>query len=774
MVDKTGQGQRLITITFLVLTFVTGLCLRIIPPYTKLITDQWIKFSGTDAYYHMRLVDNLVHNFPHRIVFDPYTFYPQGTIVNWPPFFDWLIGGIAWLLGLGAPTQHLVDSVGVYMPAILGALVVFPVYFIGKIVFNRWVGIISAGLVSVMPGEFLGRSILGYTDHHVAEVLLSTATMLFLILGIKSAKQIGLSLNLSQALRVFTTKPFIYGLLSGLCLWIYLATWVGGLLFVFLIFVYFAVQFIVDHLKGEPTGYLAVVGIPLFAVAMFVYPSLPPAAPSPLCLPSLAIAIAGLLIMVGLSRLMSGQRVKAAYYPLSLLFLGLLGLAVLYIATPSSFKTALATFRTVFMPTGAALTILEVKPILFPQGSFSLSVVWGNFTTCFFLALISLGILVYTAIKRSEANKVALIVWSLVILAATLGQRRFAYYLSINIALLSAYVCWLVLEFAGFKSTTATADNVPGQPKKKAREKKRPKARSAGALMNMALGIIVVFLVVFFPNILFAKNAASAAAFAPSNAWLESLTWMKDNTPEPFNNPDFYYAQYDKDFHYPDSAYGIMVWWDYGHLVTRVAHRLPIANPFQQGATEAAQFFTAQDESTGNKLMSKLDAKYVIVDFATATTKFHGAAAFANIPVQNFYDVYYMRDKDSLRPVILYYPEYYRSLAVRLYNFDGSAVAAERPMVISYQEKTAPTGQKYKEITNVHSFSNYQEAEAFIASQKSGNYRIVSNHPFLSPVPLEKLASYKLVYSSKSNMIQAPDIGMISEVKIFEFIPPSP
>jgi len=774
MVDKTGQGQRLVTITFLALSFVTGLCLRIIPPYTKLITDEWLKFSGTDAYYHMRLVDNLVHNFPHRIVFDPYTFYPHGTIVNWPPFFDWLIGGIAWLLGLGAPTQHLVDTVGVYMPAILGALVVFPVYFIGKMVFNRWVGIISAGLISVMPGEFLGRSILGYTDHHAAEVLLSTTTMLFLILAIKSAKQLGLSPSPAQMLRIFTTKPFIYGLLSGLCLWIYLATWVGGLLFVFLIFAYFAVQFIVDHLKGEGTLYLAVIGIPLFAAAMLVYPSLPPTFPSPLCLPSLAIAIAGLLIMAGLSRLMSGKRVKAAYYPLSLLTLGLLGLAVLYLATPSFFKTALATFRTVFTPAGAALTILEVEPILFPQGSFSLSVVWGNFTTCFLLALISLGILVYTAIKHSEASKLALIVWSLVVLAATLGQRRFAYYLSVNIALLSAYVCWLVLEFAGFKSAIATADNAPGQSKKKAREKKRPKTRSAGALMNMALGIIVVFLVAFLPNILFAKNVASAAAFAPSNAWLESLTWMKDNTPEPFNDPDFYYARYDKDFHYPQPAYGVMAWWDYGHLITRAAHRLPIANPFQQGAMEAARFFTAQDEASGNQIMSALGARYVVIDFATATTKFHGAAAFANIPIENFYETYYIAEKGTLKPVILYYPEYYRSLAVRLYNFDGASLTPDRSIAIAYQEKVTTTGRKYKEITDVHPFSSYQEAEAFIASQKSRNYRIVSDNPFLSPVPLERLQSYKLVYSSKSDMIQMSGIGIVPEVKIFEFTPPSP
>ncbi len=772
--DGNNQVQRLLTPVLLALFFFASLCLRVIPPYSKIVTDSWVKFSGNDAYYHMRLVDNLLHNFPHKIVFDPYTFYPHGAVINWPPFFDWLIGGIAWLLGLGTPTQHLVDMVGIYVPAILAALAVLPVYFIGKLVFNRWVGIISAGLISVLPGEFLGRSILGYTDHHIAEVVLSTPTMLFIILAIKSAKQNEPITDLKRALKIITTKPFIYGLLAGLFLWLYLATWVGGLLFVFLIFVYFVTQFIVDHLKGERTGYLAVVGIPLFAVAMLVHPSLPPTSPSPLCLPSLAIAIVGLFVMAGLSHIMASRRAKTAYYPLVLLLIGLLGIAVLYAVVPSFFKDALTHFRIVFAPAGAALTILEVQPILFPQGDFSLYLVWGNFTTGFFLGLMSLGVLLYQVIKRGDAGKLALVVWSLVILAATLGQRRFAYYLSVNIALLTAYVCWSVLEFAGFKDIITTG-NMPGQPKKKKeREKKRPKTRSVGTLANMVLGVILVFLVAFLPNILLAKEVASAPAFAYSDAWLESLDWMKDNTPEPFGNADFYYARYSKDFHYPQSAYGVMAWWDYGHLITRVGRRLPISNPFQQGATEAARFFTAQDETLANQVMSAVGAKYVVIDFATATTKFHGAAAFANIPVENFYDTYYIAEKGRLRPIILYHPEYYYSLAARLYNFDGASSTPEKSIVISYQEKVSPTGHNYKEIADIRSFPSYQEAKAFIASQKGGNYRIVNDNPFLTPVPLERLKNYKPVYSSKSDMIQIPGIGTIPEVKIFEFVPSAP
>ena len=103
----------------LVIFFGVALYLRVALPYDKVFTGEWIKFTGLDGYYHMRLVDNLVHNFPHRITFDPYTYFPYGLTVSWPPFFDWLLAGIIWLVGLGSPSQHLVGVVGVYFPAVL-------------------------------------------------------------------------------------------------------------------------------------------------------------------------------------------------------------------------------------------------------------------------------------------------------------------------------------------------------------------------------------------------------------------------------------------------------------------------------------------------------------------------------------------------------------------------------------------------------------------------------------------------------------------------------
>ena len=358
-------------------------------------------------------------------------------------------------------------------------------------------------------------------------------------------------------------------------------------------------------------------------------------------------------------------------------------------------------------------------------------------------------------------------------LAATLSMRRFAYYFVVNVALLTGYFSWLILEFAGFKERVAEPVESPQKVKKKIKQRKSQKGGSqlSGSPIIMAFGIIVVFFLSFFPNIGGAMNTASRAAFAPSDAWCESLSWLEDNTADPFGNPDFYYETYERPFQYSETAYGVTAWWDYGYWITRIGHRIPTSNP-GTGHHGEAPIFTAQDETLANQRIDwhgSRYSRYVIIDQPTVTAKFHAVATYSGSSPENFYDVYYQPQDNKLVPVYLfYYPEYYRSLAVRLYNFDGSQVTPEICNVISYEERTGPEGESYKVITEAKSFSTYEEAEAYISSQESDNYRIVGTDPFISPVPLEALEHYKLIYSSDSSVMQ-PGGGMISEVKIFEY-----
>jgi len=835
-VKENRLSPELLAGIILALFFGIALFIRVYLPYEQVFSGEWIKFTSVDAYFHMRLVDNLVHNFPHLTDFAPYLHYPFGIKIDNIHFYDWLLAGIIWVIGLGSPTQHTIDAVAVYFPAVLAALTVIPVYFIGKELFGRWAGVLSAGLIAILPGEYLGRSLLGFTDHHVAETLFTATTMMFLILAIKASRERGLTFNHLQS-RDWPTisKPIICSLLAGLFLGIYLITWIGALLFVFIITFYFVIQFIIDHLRRQSTDYLVPVGVSLFLTALIIYLLF---SRSVLSWTSLFIALLIPIVLNVASQLMKSRKIRPAYYPLVVVGLGVVGLVIFYAISPSFFQTVFNRFD--IFTWGGTRTILEMQPLLSPRGEFTLQLAWGNFTTGFFL---SIGLLLYWIIykriirKQGSAEENTLLVWSLVIFATTLGQRRFAYYFAVNVALLTGYLLWQLFKLNKENHPNAKYLNIVFSvtmivflvfflnlnpllvavsvgllslyvfwqvfeawlletPKTAAREKaKHKKTQRVGFHLtlrhiNIALAVMIGLPLVFFPNIEPAIATASQAHFAPSNAWMNSLTWLKENTPEPFGDPAAYYQLYEspppkEKFKYPESAYAVMSWVDYGYWITRIAHRPANLTP-GPGGGYVAKFFVSQDENSTlevkwktkweeeiiaeKEIIEKLDSAYIIIDHQTAISKFWALVNWAERELPEFFDLYYVpQEKGELVPIQLFHPAYYRSLVVRLYNFDGQAVTPEISIVISYEEKVVQEDESIKLITHAQNFPSYEEATAYISSQKSGNYRIVSDNPFISPVPLAELKHYKLIYSSDISIIQ-PGVGAIPSVKIFEYI----
>ncbi len=134
-----------------------------------------------------------------------------------------------------------------------------------------------------------------------------------------------------------------------------------------------------------------------------------------------------------------------------------------------------------------------------------------------------------------------------------------------------------------------------------------------------------------------------------------------------------------------------------------------------------------------------------------------------------FHDVYLVPQPDgNFNPARLFYEEYYQSMLIRLYHFNGQAVTPQRTLVIAFEERPTDNGHLVKLITDVQVFTTYQEATAYMSAQESGNYRIVSDNPFASPVPLSKTENFRLVRSSDD---QVPNVGTeLPSVKIFEYV----
>ncbi|HEY49631.1 MAG TPA: oligosaccharyl transferase, archaeosortase A system-associated [Dehalococcoidia bacterium] len=804
-------GRSTFVVYGLAMAIVFGLAffVRVYFPYDNVFTGDWVRFQINDPWYHMRMVENLVHHFPSRMPIDPYGIYPGGQEVNIGPFYDLLMGFFIWLFGVGSPSKGLIETLGAYFPAILGALTTIPVYFIGKELCNKKAGLIAAALIAVMPGQFLMRTLLGFTDHHAAETLLSTMAMLFLILAVKSSQQQELSFNSVRAWDWSALKkPLLYSLLTGISLGLYFLSWTGASLFIFIIFIFAIVQYVIDHLRGRSTDYLCITGVfSLFIALLMIAPASGEYSLWNIQFASLLIGIFAFLIMSGLSSFMTGKNIRQAYFPLALAALGGIGALLFWLIEPTLWSSMWDKIN-VLSPTGGELTIAEARRL-------DLSDIWSNFTTGFYLSLISLAMVLYLVIKEKTADKTLFFIWSLIMIIAAFGQMRFAYYLAANVALLTGYITWRMLEYASLEEATREAERKQieeraRQQKEKAKLSKKAKRKKEKAkkrrqetlvtrLLSMRIAfsmiaLVIVFFLVFYPSIGMAvffdgvEYSWAGAQRGPTDDWHDALVWLKENTPDPFQDPDFFYELYEKpadgaSYNYPASVYGVMSWWDYGYWITYLAHRIPNANPTQENADWAGRFFTsAEVEPYANTLLDKMRTKYVVIDYEMITRfaqregqyipvgKFYAMVEWANRNLGDFYEPYYLPGTGTLWA---FYPEYYQSLCCRLYLFEGKEwTPRDSTYAILSTVRTDSQGNKYKAITDIANdkkpFTTYEDAMAFV--QANPGYQIVGFDPYNSPVPLEELENYKLVHKSPSTLINRGD-KTVSLIEIFEYSP---
>lgn len=740
-----------------------ALFLRIVVPYALVFTETGVRFAEADPYSHMRLVDNALAHFPTRTAFDPYTYFPEGAPVYYPPLFTLFLSGFIWLFSLGAPTAASTDILGALFPAILGSLTVIPVFFTGKALFGKWAGALAALLIAIMPGEVLGRTMLGFTDHHVIEILFTTTGMMFLALGLKTADTTPTGRDACRTVKRYR-KPLLFGMAAGLSLGLYLQMWAGGPIFILILAAYFVAQSVINHLRQGPSGgFVLVTTAMMLTASAITLPFLPRHYSPALYFTALGVGAAAPAALAGLSWLLRKARLPRFSYPVCLALLGVAGYAAMRWLDPELLASLLGNFG-IITPGAQDLTIGEVQPLLFPDGGFSLSLAWLNFTTGFFLAPIALGALAYQAARDGVPGKTLLVVWSLCTLGLSLAQRRFSYYYAVNVSLLTACLAYTVLKRAGLNEVFTSA---------------REKVAGPTGIRKLTRGLVLagVMLLVIAPNVPPALATVKQVPFAPDDAWVETLNWLRGNSPPPLGANDLYYKAVEKTnpgqyYDYPEAAYGVMAWWDYGHWITRIAHRLPNHAPGGGRSPRVAECLLAQEEATSAMLTSELDSLYVIADYTTAIYRFHGVATFAGKERSQYFDQYYQEQNGVLKSVVLFYPEYYQTLLARLYFFDGKAVTPEVTTVIAWEEKQTD-GIAYKEVTSVREFQDYGEARAYVDGQAGRNLRIVSTDPFSSPVPLAALDHYRLVYSSVASSTPGHS-KRATPVKVFVYLSEAP
>jgi hypothetical protein len=386
------------------------------------------------------------------------------------------------------------------------------------------------------------------------------------------------------------------------------------------------------------------------------------------------------------------------------------------------------------------------------------------FGPAFFVGLPALGWLAWQAARTARPGLVLLVTWSVLMYTATLGQNRFGYYLNLDLALLTGWACGMALAW-GWAPAAATRLRADAR-----RSRDRAGAPAAGRWRRLrriaAVGAVVA--VVFAPSALIARPMASNN-LGLSDGYRASLEWLRRHTPEPFPDPDYYYARYRAGQTLAPS-YTVMSWWDYGYEIVRLGRRVPVANPTQAGADVAGRFFTATDEAEAAKILDEHSARYVVAHGEVPILprgglvqgKFETLAAWAGKDINRYWETFLTRDaKGALGPLVLFHPEYYRTLAVRLYVYGGAAaVPRDATYVVAYAERQLPDGTRGKEILESRRFKTYEGAVAYLDRFGHTGRTIVGLDPKQTPVPIEPLTRLRLLHESP---------GAPPAVRIFEY-----
>jgi hypothetical protein len=275
-------------------------------------------------------------------------------------------------------------------------------------------------------------------------------------------------------------------------------------------------------------------------------------------------------------------------------------------------------------------------------------------------------------------------------------------------------------------------------------------------LTTLMFIIVIIGMIVIYPNASTAYSLTRPNNNQMSNGWQEVCNWLRTST----DPPSDYYDNKSK------PSWGVFSWWDYGYWITREGQRPAICNPGSNTRYQVAHYLISENYSQTHDELQEMGVRYIVIDYLMVTSKFYAIDTLSNAPMGEQYEPtkyqqdYVYWDNKNEQQVMLNYPKYYRSLLVRLYNFDGLPIKSPGTPVFM--------ADKDRNIKGIKDFSTFAEAEIW---QKSNGGIIAGSDPFLSPLEFtDNLTQYfKLVWKSKS-MIR---MGHWSypEIKVFEILP---
>ncbi|MEE2673866.1 MAG: hypothetical protein VX466_08730 [Myxococcota bacterium] len=190
------------------------------------VDSDTVVFAPGDAQYHVRRALYSWVNFPTVLFSDPYINYPGGAAISWPPLFDFTTAALGRLL---AGDPHRFEVFAAWVPPVVGAFTLLPVYALACRIGGAGVGVGAAALLALLPIH-LTYSRIGEFDHHCVVALIG-ACLLWVVARLVaedgSSARLGAGLTAGRLAMLLTWHgSLLYLALIEAILW--LAAAVGG------------------------------------------------------------------------------------------------------------------------------------------------------------------------------------------------------------------------------------------------------------------------------------------------------------------------------------------------------------------------------------------------------------------------------------------------------------------------------------------------------------------------------------------------------------------
>ncbi len=589
--------------------------------------DGLANFSGgSDPYFNYIFIQYILAH--HQSLLYTYNLnYPIGSHNPRNPFFHWMI---VFVSEITAPIFGSASTAAYYsfmeFDAVFGALLIIPVYLLGKSILGKKAGMLGAILYTLMPSN-LTSGILSDGRMHTPELIFAFFTIYFLERSVKYlSKERIITGSLTKVNKYYydiieyisqNKKGTVYALLSGASFGALALSWQGYAYILAIVAIYVVVQLLVNLFLGRNNGYLLYVStifvVLSFSMAAYYYYAADNT-PSLWFIPPLMIGV----VMILISALISifGRKPWIISVPALIVSVSAVLLAT-YFLTPHIFDEIISG-EGYFIKNRVYSTIAEAQAPALGQ------YIGGFGVAQFILGIGGFGYVIYRFLRERTDSLLLLIIFSGVSIYMSFTAGRF------NITAAPSYAIMggaLIYYFASILKV----DSISTNPSRKSFRK------ASGLKGNIKwLQVLFVFLLVFALLIPSGLGVVSTAVPANSanqinkevysalpsfakpptfeantSAYFGTTGSFITNSSTPLSQSFAWFATQQSNL--PISQKPAYVdWWDYGFQELYQGKHPTVADDFQQAYQIAGQILLSTNQS---QIISLMAARLIQASF---------------------------------------------------------------------------------------------------------------------------------------------------------------